>query len=553
MFGNEAKSQIEYIEVMDSSYSCSFEKNLLTWFSIGNQDDFLTFIVDWGDGNTYESNGNNYIANDSYFVEFSHEYTSPGLYPVFVSTVSNVNGNTVTSSVIQITVNELGHCGNLYPYIYSNNLCNQGNIFISDVLYDLIGADGSIIHFTGNIQNVDINNIPYSIQPNSQWLEEHNFVYSGSPIIINEFDPLYGFPIMNNNFEFIVSNLDIETTPDYYVNNVFGVGISTTETAWLQLSLFDLSCNSSHNTSISITFPNNLVPLTANLNNPTITGNVLTFNYDMSSFLPTVYFSMPGTTPAGSYLDYTINVTDLNGTETNLSNNTVQYSAMVYNSYDPNEKLVNQPEFINPQTQEELTYEVHFQNEGNYPANKVVIVDTLDEDLDLQTFEMIRSKHNVITEFNPNTGVVSFTFNEINLLPKEQDEEGSKGYVVYKIKEKANLAVGTEINNTAYIYFDFNPAIITNTTSNKNSVSHIEETSLETITIHPNPSSGILTITSGKEINSLKVFNQSGKLCFESHTTNLKSINLSSLNDGLYIVELKNKNSLEYKKLIIKK
>ena len=38
-----------------------------------------------------------------------------------------------------------------------------------------------------------------------------------------------------------------------------------------------------------------------------------------------------------------------------------------------------------------------------------------------------------------------------------------KGYITFKIKPKPGYAVGDIIPNNASIYFDFNPAIITNT------------------------------------------------------------------------------------------
>src|SRR3712207_6939178 len=37
-----------------------------------------------------------------------------------------------------------------------------------------------------------------------------------------------------------------------------------------------------------------------------------------------------------------------------------------------------------------------------------------------------------------------------------------RSIVVYKIKAKPALSYGTQFKNTAHIYFDFNPAIVTN-------------------------------------------------------------------------------------------
>ena len=42
------------------------------------------------------------------------------------------------------------------------------------------------------------------------------------------------------------------------------------------------------------------------------------------------------------------------------------------------------------------------------------------------------------------------------------DEPGSHGFFEYEIRPKNTLVLGDEIKSKAYIYFDYNPAIITN-------------------------------------------------------------------------------------------
>ena len=61
---------------------------------------------------------------------------------------------------------------------------------------------------------------------------------------------------------------------------------------------------------------------------------------------------------------------------------------------------------------------------------------------------------------------MKFTFYNILLTNTFTNEPMSHGYVSYKIKAIDNLPLGTEIKNTAFIYFDFNAPIVTNTTLN---------------------------------------------------------------------------------------
>jgi hypothetical protein len=69
--------------------------------------------------------------------------------------------------------------------------------------------------------------------------------------------------------------------------------------------------------------------------------------------------------------------------------------------------------------------------------------------------------------------------------------------VQYKVKVKDNATVGTVINNTAFIYFDFNAPVVTNTTTNTltlpNGITTIAN-STATMQLYPNPASDIVMI-----------------------------------------------------------
>jgi len=55
-----------------------------------------------------------------------------------------------------------------------------------------------------------------------------------------------------------------------------------------------------------------------------------------------------------------------------------------------------------------------------------------------------------------------FRFDDINLPDSTNDEPNSHGFVTFEISPKENLPSGTEIVNSAGIYFDFNEVIYTN-------------------------------------------------------------------------------------------
>lgn len=136
-------------------------------------------------------------------------------------------------------------------------------------------------------------------------------------------------------------------------------------------------------------------------------------------------------------------------------------------SYDPNDKYAvpegyAEPNYI-PQ-EDEIEYRIRFQNTGNAAAIDVRIEDQLDaETLDLDSFYPVFGSHDFTTCLTAE-GHVTFNFNEIMLPDSTTDEPGSQGYVVYRVRPLPDLPHGTEIHNTAEIYFDINDPIITNTT-----------------------------------------------------------------------------------------
>ncbi len=135
-------------------------------------------------------------------------------------------------------------------------------------------------------------------------------------------------------------------------------------------------------------------------------------------------------------------------------------------AYDPNAissepRGYDEPHYIN--TTQNIEYTVQFQNTGNAPATNVIIRDTLDADLDISKFSMGPVMHNCYTQLNPTTREVMFFFENIMLPDSTSNEPGSHGQLTYFIKPLPNKPHNTQLLSTAHIYFDNNPAVVTNT------------------------------------------------------------------------------------------
>jgi len=137
-------------------------------------------------------------------------------------------------------------------------------------------------------------------------------------------------------------------------------------------------------------------------------------------------------------------------------------------SYDPNDKQVS-PVGINKEKltlkNQQLQYTIRFQNTGNDYAYDVKILDTLATSLNWSTLAVVASSHKVRTEITAK-GIVTYYFDNIMLPDSATNYIGSNGFVCYTIQPKSIIAENTEIENTAHIIFDQNPAVVTNTTLN---------------------------------------------------------------------------------------
>ncbi|MFN8277154.1 MAG: PKD domain-containing protein [Chitinophagales bacterium] len=156
-----------------------------------------------------------------------------------------------------------------------------------------------------------------------------------------------------------------------------------------------------------------------------------------------------------------------NCNESSLTDNidTVHQTATA--SWDPNNKLVT-PEGKGAQgyiaTNQELQYQINFQNTGSAPAVNVVIHDQLPTTLDLNTLRVLGASHPYALQLNGNLFLARFS--DIMLPDSTSDEVNSHGWISFKIKPVAGLQPGTEILNGASIFFDYNEGVVTNVARN---------------------------------------------------------------------------------------
>ncbi|MEZ4884983.1 MAG: FG-GAP-like repeat-containing protein [Chitinophagales bacterium] len=177
-------------------------------------------------------------------------------------------------------------------------------------------------------------------------------------------------------------------------------------------------------------------------------------------------FQMPDETEIGAMIQNLARVDVLNEEGETIFTKTDEVESELLCSYDPNDKLarsnlLGQSEFA--YISDTILYTVRFQNTGNDTAFNIRIEDVLDKKLDWTTFHPITASHDYRTELNRETGLATFYFNDILLPDSTTNEVESHGFVTFGIASLANVGDKTKVENTASIFFDFNPPIITNT------------------------------------------------------------------------------------------
>ncbi len=397
--------------------------------------------------------------------------------------------------------------------------------------------------------NTDLYDINYLVNSQYSSYLTSSISYNDVSIVNSTTSNIYYFPISITNPYSDVSVDIIGITPPrpnltyknriVYKNN----GVSTTSG----------TISFTKDTNVTIT----------NISNTSAVLNSTGFTLDYTNLLPQetrfvdVIMSVPNV-PIVDIDDVLTNSASITSTVTDIDllNNNSNINQIVVNSYDPNDKMESHGESININsftTNDYLYYTIRFQNIGTANAINIRIEDTLDPQLDASSIRMINASHNytLIREGNQ----LTWNFVGINLPGISQSEELSQGYVTFKIKPNPGFAVNDMIPNTAEIYFDSNPAIITNTfqTTFVNTLSN-ENFLLNEILIYPNPTNEILNINYGTnniDIKSIEIYDMLGKKVYQNNSK-VESIDLSNFNIGIYLIEISTENNGKITKKLIK-
>lgn len=321
----------------------------------------------------------------------------------------------------------------------------------------------------------------------------------------------------------------------------------------------------SQTTSGTVTYTKPAEVSISNVSDPNAVTNTTGFTLNFTDLLPfesrTVLVTMQvptiPTVALGQILTASADVAPLAG-DVAPENNSTTCSQIIIGSYDPNDKTELRGKYVlfsDFGSEDFLYYTIRFENTGTAPALNVRISDMLEDQLDETTVRMVAASHNYVMDRTDK--LLTWNFDNILLPASTANPEGAKGFVQFKVKPKAGYAVGDVIQNTASIFFDYNPAIITNTfETHFVSTLGVPRNDASNFAMYPNPADNLVTVSlSGTQtISDIAVYDVLGKKVLSKQASGAAdTIDVSGLGSGLYFLEITTSTQEKAtKKLVIK-
>ncbi len=235
----------------------------------------------------------------------------------------------------------------------------------------------------------------------------------------------------------------------------------------------------------------------------------------------------------------------------NAADNLTVLQQNVVAAIDPNDKTTKQGYIIAP-TITTLDYKIRFQNTGTDTAYNIIVKDTIDANLVINPMGAGLSSSFKDYDIAPNTWWIAadgkyryyyaFRLKGIMLPDSNTNEAESHGFINFTLNIKPTLALGTLIKNRAFIYFDYQEPILTNTVKNLVSLGGGIKNIMakDKLNIYPNPAAEHLYISNPmRSVVSVSVINSLGQVVLSKKISagSQLIIETTTLVKGLYLIK----------------
>lgn len=525
--------------------------------------------------------GNGAITN----VDFDYLYNLiPSGGPLSVLNIGQSDSTTFSSSHVlsQFDINHgyspegvnnggLTFKGNYYGYAIGGYPEMQGsfNLPHSDgiILNAFVDANANGVQDAGSEINFNLGHFNYEINNNGTIYNEYStpfYLYESNPTAIYNLSYTVDSQYTANNSctanypnvtvapgsGLTTYNFPITVTP-YQDLSVNLMSFNPAPRPGFYYSQYISYTNNSNQTVASgtVTFTKDPALSIYNVSQSGATVSATGFTYNFTNLLPyeTRHISVTTLVPTiptvalGQLVTNSVAITIPAGDILPL-NNTSSITQTIVGSYDPNEKTESHGGQIVNSTftsNDYLTYTIRFENTGTANAININVEDFLDSKLEPSSIKMITASAAYSLERINNH--LTWKFSGINLPPSIPDNEKiGHGYIVFQVKPKAGYTIGDVIPNTANIFFDFNPAIVTNTCTTEFVLAlGTKNFAFSNFNYFPNPVKNTLSISNDSTIDAIEITSVLGQKMFSKNVNELQTeVNLSELSNGIYFVKV---------------
>ncbi len=517
--------------------------------------DSVTIFIGFGDGT--DTTFMQPIQQQYFWAYLEHIYTLPGIYSLqCIVTGPDGDDDTLTNNN---TILVASQCGNISGKVFydSNNDClfNAGDVGLHWGWVRLL-YNGDLIR----CGYADVNG-DYSIEApvGFTYTLETQFWYTNltATCPAGGTYTISSLPATNKDFGITCGQAGFDLQGTMWV-----WGVRPGLTSFVYPDYWNTSCAPISGT-VTVTLPAGVTyvsgqPVPSNVNGQVLTYNIApyqyywNYNWGYNNYIEVL--GDPGLV-LGDTLCFEM-VLDPQTGDLDPTNNIITTCVPVRNSCDPNEKFEQHAKWntanVAPATR--LDYTVSFQNIGNDVAYKVVVIDTLDSDADINTLEITGASH-PMDIYMIGTNVMKFEFLNINLPAASVNEPLSHGFVHYRIYPQAGLANGTQIENKADIFFDFNGSIVTNKVTDIIDISlGVNETlSPLVVTAYPNPATEYVRIKLSNEPDALvSITDLTGRMVLKQKVKNNGMIKVANLGSGVYQLQINSGEKNYTGKILVK-
>jgi uncharacterized repeat protein (TIGR01451 family) len=481
------------------------------------------------------------------------------------SNVSNILGTPCNSSVPVSTVNFPLNCGGAV----TPTLCYSGFVFCDANANGVMNAgEAPLSGVPVLLYNASATNSSVTVYTDSTGYFSYCGQYSTNAylfatisqswLIYNGYNPTIGVITLvgsttgtaNAGFIAVDCGGSTSTCADLWTTVTPWIGYYQNSTAYIKINWGSYGPSAAGTYTLSFTYPAGVSPILSSIQNPnySISGNTITWNLTSNaanfSNYDVILFSVPGGLINGAQHFYTSTIAPTGAVnDCGTYNNNGSLLQILGNSYDPNDKNASTAYvgdqyplgYLDAFTDDALSYTIRFQNTGTAPAQNIYIIDTLSAQLDWSSFTLLEATH-PIQVVNLGNGILRFEFNQIWLPDSTSNEPESHGHFTYRILENVNNPVMSTIENTAYIYFDWNDPIVTNTTFHQNMwLDNLDERE-GVLQIYPNPAQTQISL-GFTEPTQIQIKDINGKVIFNEFVVPSQTISVQALESGIYLIE----------------